>query len=190
MISELETAQGCQELMCHAMWVLSKHLLCKPRSTMYLLKPSPAEGTYAASGIWKFLQRSVHTGLSTMVIWEEEATWHRGTWVLVWGLPLSCLVNSGHVVPFLDPFALSRILWLQEEISVVFCSANYWDDREGAGEGGGERVLCTLAVSVFCFFHWVNFFFIFPPAQASLFPGACNQCQNLLRVSALLLNKS
>lgn len=44
MISEIETAQGCQELMCHAMWVLSKYLLCKPRSNMYLLRQSLAEG--------------------------------------------------------------------------------------------------------------------------------------------------
>lgn len=67
MISELETAQGYHKLMFHAMWVLNKYLLCKPRSKMYLPRQSPAEGHICY--FWdlaQFLQGSVHTDLNTI----------------------------------------------------------------------------------------------------------------------------
>lgn len=78
MISELETAWGCQELMHRAMWVLSKYLLCKPGSNMYLPRQSQAEGhTCYFWGLAQSLQRSVHAGLSTTAFCREEAAWHQ-----------------------------------------------------------------------------------------------------------------
>lgn len=142
------------------MWLLSKYLLCKPRSKMYLPRQSLAERHICY--FWdlaQFLQGSMHTGQSAMELWKEEATWRWETWVLVWVLP-HLVVSIGATYCLL--WTLSSILWLQEGVSIVFWSAKDSDERE----------MCNLAVSISVFSTestLKHFFFQDPVTNARTF---------------------
>lgn len=146
--------------MLHALWVLSKYLLCKPRSKMYLPRQSLTEGHICYFwGLAQLLRGSVHTASAPWNSGKKKQLQALGDLGSGLSITPSCWINWGNLLPPLDPFTLRSILWLEEGISIVFWSAN----------DSHETKRCNLAVSFFFgLFYCVNSSLYFFPAQASL----------------------